>query len=263
MKKDQFDRYVKEMELSPTSPNLQIIEALEPYRAKRAIFLAAGFGSRLLPITINTPKPLIKVDGLRIIDSAIDACLKVGIEEIYIVRGYLKEQFDTLLDKYPMIKFIDNPEYDKANNISSANVACHLFENAYVLEADLLITNPDIIKRYHYCSDVLGIKVDASDDWCMTMDADGYVLDEQLGGNDCYQMVGIYYWSKKDARKLAQDIQKVYHEMPGGRERYWETVPNQVFKGKYKIKIIPCLSSDVTEIDTFKELQEIDPAYIV
>ena len=75
-------------------------------------------------------------------------------------------------------------------------------------------------------------------------------------------MVGIYYWSKEDARELAQDIQKVY-QTPDGREKYWETVPNQVFKGKYKIKIVPCLSSDVTEIDTFKELQEIDPAYVV
>ena len=178
MKKDQFDRYVREMELNSENPNPEIIEALEPYRAKRAIFLAAGFGSRLIPITINTPKPLIRVDGIRIIDSAIDACLKAGIEEIYIVRGYLKEQFDTLLYKYPMIQFIDNPEYDKANNISSANVACHLFENAYVLEADLVIANPDIIKKYHYHSDVLGIKVDTSEEWCLTMDADGFVLDE-------------------------------------------------------------------------------------
>ena len=63
--------------------------ALEPYRVKRLIFLAAGLGSRLLPITINTPKPLIRVKGTRIIDTAIDAALAVGIEEIYIVRGYL------------------------------------------------------------------------------------------------------------------------------------------------------------------------------
>ena len=44
------------------------LDALEPYRVKRAIFIAAGFGSRLAPITLNTPKPLIRVGGRRIID---------------------------------------------------------------------------------------------------------------------------------------------------------------------------------------------------
>ena len=62
------------------------VDALEPYRAKRAIFIAAGFGTRLVPITFNTPKPLVRVHGVRIIDHLIDACLEAGINEIYIVR---------------------------------------------------------------------------------------------------------------------------------------------------------------------------------
>ena len=79
------------------------LETLEPYRAKRAVFIAAGFGSRMVPITLNTPKPLVRVHGKRIIDSLIDACLEADIREIYIARGYLAEQFDQLLYKYPMI----------------------------------------------------------------------------------------------------------------------------------------------------------------
>ena len=92
------------------------INALESYRVKRAVFIAAGFGSRLVPITFNTPKPLVRVRGQRIIDGLIDACLATGISEIYIVRGYLAEQFDQLLYKYPMIKFLENPIYNEANN---------------------------------------------------------------------------------------------------------------------------------------------------
>lgn len=134
------------------------LEALEPYRAKRAVFIAAGFGSRLVPITFNTPKPLVRVHGKRIIDGLIDACLKAGINEIYIVRGYLSEQFDQLLYKYPMIRFLENPLYNEANNISSSLVARYLLSNAYVFEADLLIKNPDIITKYHYTSDFLAIK---------------------------------------------------------------------------------------------------------
>lgn len=85
------------------------LAALEPYRAKRAVLLAAGFGSRLLPVTVNTPKPLARVHGVRIIDRLIDAVMAAGIDEIYIVRGYLAEEFDQLLSKYPNLHFIDNP----------------------------------------------------------------------------------------------------------------------------------------------------------
>ena len=62
-------------------------ETLEPYRVKRAVFIAAGFGHRLVPITLNTPKPLVRVNGTRMIDTLLDAVTAVGIEEIYIVRG--------------------------------------------------------------------------------------------------------------------------------------------------------------------------------
>ena len=63
------------------------LDALEPYRVKRALFIAAGFGSRLVPITLNTPKPLVRVNGTRMIDTLLDAVVAAGIEEIYIVRG--------------------------------------------------------------------------------------------------------------------------------------------------------------------------------
>ena len=159
---------------------------------KRAIFIAAGFGSRMVPITVNTPKPLVRVHGQRIIDGLIDACLKAGIEEIIVVRGYLGEQFDQLLCKYPMIKFIDNPYFEQANNISSAYVARDYLKNAYVFEADLLISNPDIIYAAHSGSEFLGIKTDHSDDWCFECD-NGIIRREKVGGDDCYQMVGISY----------------------------------------------------------------------
>ena len=157
------------------------LNALEPYRAKRAVFIAAGFGTRLVPITLNTPKPLVRVHGVRIIDRLIDACLEAGINEIYIVRGYLAELFDQLLYKYPMIKFLENPLYNEANNISSSLVARHLLSNAYVFEADLLIRNPKIIKKYHYSSDFLAIKKERSDDWCFRV-KDGTIQEQMVGG---------------------------------------------------------------------------------
>ena len=259
MTEAQFNQNVQTLLTRPNDQEAH--DALEPYRAKRAIFVAAGFGSRLLPITRHTPKPMVKVHGTRIIDTSIDACLAAGIEEIYVVRGHLAENFNALLEKYPMIQFIDNLEYDKANNISSAVAACHLLENAYVLEADLLIKNPGIITPYHYQSDVLGIWMDHSDDWVLVPDQDGNIAEEKVTGDDCYQMVGIYYWNQSDARRLKTHLFEAFHSNPEGRSMYWETVPNQLHRGEYKIKIRPCLASDVVEIDTFDELKAIDQSY--
>ncbi len=239
------------------------IDALEPYRAKRAIFIAAGFGTRLVPITFNTPKPLVRVHGVRIIDRLIDACLQAGINEIYIVRGYLGELFDQLLYKYPMIKFLENPVYNEANNISSSLVARYMLSNAYVFEADLLISNPAIIKKYHYTSDFLAIKKDRSDDWCFKV-KDGVIIEEKVGGEgeDIWQMVGISYWNEVDGHKLSQDIQDVYSS-PGGKERYWEQVPLVYRKEHYAVEVRECHDEDIVEIDTFKELKAIDKTYDV
>lgn len=239
------------------------INALEPYRAKRAIFIAAGFGSRLVPITFNTPKPLVRVHGVRIIDRLIEACLEAGINEIYIVRGYLGELFDQLLYKFPMIKFLENPMYNEANNISSALVARYMLSNAYVFEADLLISNPKIIKKYHYQSDFLGIKKERSDDWCFRV-ADGIIKEEKVGGegDDIWQMVGISYWNEADGHRLSQDISDVFAS-PGGKERYWEQVPLVYCKEHYAVEIKDCHDEDIVEIDTFKELKTIDKTYDV
>ena len=237
------------------------VNALEPYRVKRAIFVAAGFGTRLVPITLNTPKPLVRVHGVRIIDRLIDACLKADIDEIYIVRGYLAELFDQLLYKYPMIKFLENPVYNEANNISSAMVARYLLSNAYVFEADLLIQNPDIIKKYHYTSNFLAIKKERSDDWCFKV-KDGIIIDEKVGGkgDDIWQMVGISYWNESDGHRLSQDIAEVY-ESPGGKERYWEQVPLVYVKDHYEVEVRACDSEDIIEIDTFNELKAVDKTY--
>ena len=235
--------------------------ALEPYRVKRAVFIAAGFGSRLVPITFNTPKPLVRVKGVRIIDTLLDACVQAGIEEIYIVRGYLGEQFDQLLYKYPMIRFLENPVYNEANNISSALVARYLLAGAYVFEADLVISNPSIIKKYHYTSDFLAIKKDRTDDWCFTV-KDGIITEEKVGGLDCWQMVGISYWNEADGAKLSQDIEEVY-QSPGGKERYWEQVPLVYRKEHYAVEVRECFDEDIVEIDTFRELKAIDHTYDV
>ena len=233
--------------------------ALEPYRVKRAVFIAAGFGSRLVPITLNTPKPLVRVNGIRMIDTLLDAVIAAGIEEIIIVRGYLGEQFDQLLYKYPGIKFIENPLYNEANNISSAMLARHLLQNAYVLEADLYLSNPNLITKYQYTSNYLGVPTDYTDDWCFET-KNKVITKVKVGGNNCHHMFGISYWTEEAGAKLYDDIKKVY-EMPGGKERYWDQVPLEYCLSNYTVEVRECTFDDIVEIDSFADLKKIDPIY--
>lgn len=234
-------------------------EALEPYKVKRALFLAAGFGSRLVPVTLNTPKPLVRVKGVRMIDTLLDAVTALGIEDITIVRGYLSEQFDQLLYKYPNIKFIENPAYSESNNISSAMCTRYMFENTYVMEADLVLKNPAIIKKYHYSSNYLGVPTDTTDDWCFET-KDGYITKLKIGGTNCHHMFGVSYWSAADGAKLAEHIKAVY-QSPGGKERYWDQVALEYYKNSYKISVEECSFDDIVEIDSYSDLKKMDEAY--
>ena len=234
-------------------------EALEPYRVKRAVFIAAGFGARLVPITLNTPKPLVRVKGVRMIDTLLDAVVRAGIEDIVIVRGYLGEQFDQLKYKYPQIRFLENPLYNEANNISSAMIARYLMQNAYVLEADLVLYNPDLIRKYQYTSNYLGVPVKSTDDWCFEV-KNRIITKCTIGGTDCYHMFGISYWNAEDGAKLAEDIKKVY-EMPGGKERYWDQVALEYCIQNYKVEVRPCTFDDIIEIDTYSDLKKLDNTY--
>ena len=237
------------------------LKVLEPYRVKRAIFLAAGFGSRLVPITLNTPKPLVLVNGKKIIETLLDACVEAEIPEIIIVTGYLNEQFEILLKKYPNIKFIINKKYNEANNISSAYLVRDKFANAYVLESDLYLYNSNLIRKYEYQSNFLGKYVTVTDDWCLET-KNGIITKEKVGGYDCYQMYGISYYDEEDAKKMEKDIADVYNS-PGGKEKYWEQVILDVCKKNYQIAVRECYEGDIIEIDTFNELKAIDKTYDV
>jgi CTP:phosphocholine cytidylyltransferase-like protein len=235
------------------------IKTLESFRVKRAVFIAAGFGTRLLPITLNTPKPLVRVKGKRIIDTLLDAVIAAGITEIYIVRGYLGEQFDQLLYKYPMIKFIENPLFNEANNIASAMCARYLFQNAYVFDGDLYLYNASLIKKYQYQSNYLGMPIELTDDWCFITE-NKVIKRMQVGGENCHHMFGISYWTNDDGTRLAGNIETVYNS-PGGKERFWDQVALEYFVSDYKVHVRECQKGDIIEIDTFKELNALDSNY--
>ena len=236
------------------------VEALDHYKTKRAVFIAAGFGSRLRPVTYKTPKPLVEVNGVRIIDTLIDGVMAAGVKEIYVVCGYLEEQFAVLKEKYPNIQLVTNPLYTTCNNISSVLLTRDHLRNAYVLEADLYIHNKAIFDKYLYHSSYLGIPTDATDDWYFKTNEDGIIYELGIGSDHCHRMLGISYWSAEDGATL-EDHVKATFDMPGGKDEDWCYVPLVAFKDAYQVHVRECTAEDIEEIDTFEELCAIDPSY--
>jgi len=127
------------------------------------------------------------------------------------------------------------------------------------MEADLLINNPTIFKKYHYTSNCLGVPVKKTDDWCIKSN-NGVAKELVQGGTNCHHLFSIYYWTLEDGAKLSQHIPEVYHS-PGGKERFWDLTPLLYFQKEYHVEIIDCKMEDINEIDTLRDLRAIDPMY--
>ena len=236
------------------------LAALEPYRVRRAVIVAAGFGSRMMPATADRPKPMVRVNGVRIIDTLLDALAAAGIREITVVGGYRIDRLRELLEKYPFLRILDNTRYEEENNISSALLARYYFYGGcYFCEADLYLTNPALIRKYQYASNILGSWSLETDDWCFDM-KNGCASDYKKGGRYCYNYDGISYWTAEDCEKLKRDWAEVYRE-PGGKDLFWEFAPLVLRKERYRVEIRPCRKQDVMEIDNYFELAQLDSSY--
>ena len=226
----------------------------DPYIAERAIVLAAGRGERMRPLTDSLPKPMVRVGERRIIDTLLTALAAAGIHEIYVVRGYLGEKLDVLKEAYPTLRFIDNPHWNEANNISSLIAAGDLVRNAFVVEGDLFLQNPALLSREQQGTNYLAIPVEETDDWCFFPDEAGVIRRMAVGGTDCWKMVGISYWTPEDGKKLQASLRRLY-ETQGGHARYWDEAALSADIEDFCVHVRACKEDDVHEIDTLTELE--------
>ena len=167
---------------------------LAPYQVKRAIIMAAGLGTRMRPLTDRIPKPLIPVLGTPIIETLLRAIEAQGIPEILIVTGHLGHLFSSLKARHPSIRSFHNDRYETENNLSSANLVRNFFGNAYVMDADLFLRNPSLIRRYEYQTGYCGIAVERTDDWYLSMKGQRVVGMFKRSDSPCHLMVGLSYW---------------------------------------------------------------------
>lgn len=247
---------------------------LEQYRVDSAVILAAGFGSRFVPISFETPKGLLEVHGERMIERQIRQLHEAGITDITIMVGYLKEKFEYLIDKY-QVRLVYNPEYYIKNTLATVYHARDHFKgkNTYLLSSDNWLRE----NMYHTyeCGSWYSAtyKKGETHEWCLEFNKKGLITKVHVGGADSWVMYGPVFLSKKFSAEFFPLLEKYYHT-PGTDQMYWEQVFADLCNGvvwehlpekkKYAVPdmYVNLQSEDhVYEFENLEELRLFDPKY--
>lgn len=236
-------------------------EIMSEHMIERAIIMAAGIGQRLRPVTLTTPKPLVAVNGVRMIDTIIAALHKNGIYEIYVVVGYLKEQFYEWAKKYDGITLIENPWYAECNNIASLYVAREYLNNVIILDGDQIIRNPAIFHREFTRSGYSCAWTDsATSEWLLTVENGIVTKCSRTGGDHGWQFFSVSRWTAEDGQRLRNHLELEFVQNQN-RSIYWDDVAMFCHPDEYQLGVYPISKEDLREIDSFAELCEADPSY--
>ena len=235
-----------DVQIQPTNKTIRELREKSP---KNAIILAAGFGMRMVPINTQYPKALIEVDGQPIIERIINQLNSIGVKDIYIVVGYMKEQFEYLIDEYK-VKLIVNEKYAEKNNLHSLRLAADYLSNTYIIPCDIWCDkNP--FHRYELYSWYMVSDL-VTDESNVRVNRKAELVKNNAGGN---QMVGITYLVEEDSRIIKErlieyDNQKKYDNS------FWEET---LYSGEKMIVQANVVHSDeVVEINTYEQLRELD-----
>ena len=235
-------------EIRPTEKALREAKEKAP---KNAIILAAGFGIRMVPINTETPKGLLEIKGERLIECTIRQLHEVGITEIYIVVGFMKEQYEYLIDEYG-VDLIVAPDYTSKNNLHSLKTAADHLSNSYIIPCDIWCEKNPYSRNELYSWYMVSDMVDDDSTVRVNRKQELVVQKEQAGGN---AMIGICYLLEAEAAIVRERLEEL-----GRDSRYdgafWEETLYR--KDRMIMTASVVHAADAVEINTYEQLRELD-----
>ena len=233
---------------------------LSNHKVDNAIIMAAGFGSRFVPLTFENPKGLVEVFGERMIERLILQLHTAGITDITIVVGYLKEKFEYLIDKYN-VTLVYNSEYRTKNNLSTLHLVKDKLKNTYILSSDNWIRD-NIFHQYESKSWYSCVMAeDITKEWCVTTNKQKRITDITIGGKSSQIMCGPVYFTKEFSKKIIPYLEE-YYLRPGTEDYYWENI---LIDHLDELDMyVNSIGNDVLyEFDNLEELRQFDVSYQV
>ena len=224
---------------------------LENSRPKNVIILAAGYGLRMVPINQNKPKALLTVDEKPLIERQIEQLHQVGITDITIVVGFMKEVFDYLIDKYN-VKLVYNKDYAVKNNLHSLACVSNKISDTYIVPCDLYcLTNP-FDKYENYSWYMVNELIDENSPVRVTRTG---LLDYSKNQKSGNTMTGIAYINADDALILKDRIKELCADKENDNE-FWETALFEKTDIEVAAKVVK--STEVVEINSYEQLRDLD-----
>lgn len=235
-------------EMRPTAKTRREMQDKKP---KNAVILAAGTGMRMVPINVETPKALLEVKGEVLIERIIRQLHEVGVEQIYIVVGFMKEQFEYLIDQYG-VELIVNADYARKNNLHSMKLALQYLANAYVIPCDIWCRENPFHPYELYSWYMVTDCEDTESSVRVNRKMELVPVSEEIDGN---KMIGISYLLEEQADILCERITEMCNKKRYD-DAFWEIA---LFEKKDMIMQAKVVSSNnVVEINTYEQLRDLD-----
>ena len=218
---------------------------------KNAIILAAGFGMRMVPINLERPKGLLEVNGETLIERIIKQLRDVGIKDIYIVVGFMKEAYEYLIDEYK-VKLIINNEYVNKNNLHSLKYALNYLSNTYIIPCDIWCEENPFNKDEFYSWYMISKKNDKNS--IVRLNSKEELVKEKEKGN-ANKMIGISYLDKKLSEFVKTKVNTLCKNIKFDNA-FWEEALFE--KNKMKVFAKKVDDNKVCEINTYEQLRDLD-----
>ena len=232
-------------------PTAKAVSVFKQNTPQRAIILAAGFGMRMVPINTEMPKGLLEVNGEPLIERIIKQLHEVGIQEIYIVVGFMKEKYEYLMDEYG-VELVVNPDYATKNNLHSLRLVKENLENAYIVPCDIWCDRNPFHRHELYSWYMVSDLVENESNVRVNRKMELVTVPENVGGN---AMIGISYLTKENADTVSARIGELCKK-PQYDGSFWEEALYN--KNRMIVTARVVHSADVVEINTYEQLREID-----
>ena len=227
------------------------VNFIKENQPKRAVILAAGFGMRMVPINTEIPKGLLEVRGEVLIERMIRHLHEVGITDIQVVVGFMKERYEYLIDEF-QVKLVVNSEYQVKNNLHSLSKVKSSLDNTYISPCDIWAAENPFSDFEPYSWYMVSDETSVESYVRVNRKRELVTVDEEDEGNE---MVGLCYLAGQEAKIVQEKLQE-FSKKPSYDHEFWECTLQE--KNKWIIPSKVVNAKQLIEINTYEQLRELD-----